>query len=282
MLQNGPTFNPCSPIQTVNKRHIMKTMLGFTLSLTQVLLLVVLSCCQKPATTQTTVFKTLLRDRRQLHGVLRRSPLSKVRSRLLCTVACLREPQCVALNIRRDRGVCELLSAIGQLKQLLDEIGSEFLVDTRRIQTCADAPCKNGGSCTDVPISVKGRFQAYTCACPCGFCGSNCERLNFWRQDHSGIRGHNIPHDALYVDTLEACFKICMRVPGCKSVDFTNNDNSCNLNNVTHETAHLKRIEDVTYVAPLCRCEGPAVPAKTIFNSVKSDQNNTTASADEE
>lgn len=246
--------------------------LGLTLNLTQILLLVMLSGCRDTATTQTTVFKALLRDRRQMHGVLRRSALTGNRSRLHCTVACLREPQCVALNIRRKRGVCELLSAIGQLKQLMDEMGSEFLVNTRKIRTCADGPCQNGGSCVDVPRGTLGRLQAYTCRCPCGFCGLHCEDMNYWLQEHSGIRGHNIPHNALYVDTLEACLKICLSVPGCRSVDYTNNDNSCNLNNVTHEVAHLKRIEDVTYVAPLCRCghgEGPASPGKPPVTPVR-------------
>ncbi|CAL1529764.1 unnamed protein product, partial [Lymnaea stagnalis] len=31
-------------------------------------------------------------------------------------------------------------------------------------------PCKNGGSCTTLPLS-----HSYSCACPRGFTGSNCE-----------------------------------------------------------------------------------------------------------
>ncbi|GCB81105.1 hypothetical protein scyTo_0022120, partial [Scyliorhinus torazame] len=36
--------------------------------------------------------------------------------------------------------------------------------------TCADAPCFNGGSCTEKP------YGGYSCRCPVGFTGSNCEK----------------------------------------------------------------------------------------------------------
>ncbi|CAN7993127.1 unnamed protein product, partial [Ixodes pacificus] len=123
-----------------------------------------------------------------------------------------------------------------------------------KVRTCKDWPCLNGGTCSDEPGGGHDRLQAYSCWCPCGYCGTHCENLNIWVQEHSGIRGHNIPHDERYVNSLDECSRLCLRVPGCRSVDYALLDNSCNLNNVTHETALLRRIEDVTYATPLCAC----------------------------
>ncbi|KAG0409935.1 hypothetical protein HPB47_012941 [Ixodes persulcatus] len=208
---------------------------------------------------QHTLFRTLLRHRRQPQGLLASLP-GPPRSRMQCTAACLREPRCVALNFRpRNYGAkehpvlygsnarrsksgltnvrrpCELLFAIGQLKQVAEEKGAQFIVNTVLV-------CSLGGRFLSL-LTLAGVMPQL-----------RAERVNIWVQEHSGIRGHNIPHDERYVSSLDECSRLCLRVPGCRSVDYALLDSSCNLNNVTHETALLRRIEDVTYATPLCAC----------------------------
>ena len=40
------------------------------------------------------------------------------------------------------------------------------------IDECSSNPCENGGTCTDA-------VNMYTCSCPAGFNGSNCETGKF-------------------------------------------------------------------------------------------------------
>lgn len=38
------------------------------------------------------------------------------------------------------------------------------------VQGCESSPCQNGGICSDDP-----GLQSYTCACPLGYGGLNCD-----------------------------------------------------------------------------------------------------------
>jgi hypothetical protein len=49
-----------------------------------------------------------------------------------------------------------------------DDFSSEALTSITKINFCADAPCQNGGTCTDGD-------NTHTCACVNGFSGANCE-----------------------------------------------------------------------------------------------------------
>ncbi|RWS26140.1 hypothetical protein B4U80_13778, partial [Leptotrombidium deliense] len=97
---------------------------------------------------------------------------------------------------------------------------------------CKSSPCVNNGECAD--IFHDGKNTGYFCNCPCGYCGENCERLNYDFIKNSCIWGNHISNvpDEYYREavTLKQCLSFCAQTyPICKGIDFSDKG-SCYLN----------------------------------------------------
>lgn len=53
-----------------------------------------------------------------------------------------------------------------------------FLI-CKDVDNCSSSPCKNGGTCVD-------GVDSYTCKCPAGFSGKNCQASEFYNQELLG------------------------------------------------------------------------------------------------
>ncbi|RWS02366.1 hypothetical protein B4U79_18491 [Dinothrombium tinctorium] len=118
--------------------------------------------------------------------------------------------------------VCDVHSCTDKIK----------VIEANLDQGCSSSPCLNNGECANVYNN--GKISGYYCSCPCGFCGTNCEQINYDLTRNACIWGNhvsNLPDEYFrpFV-TLKQCLTFCAKNhPICKGVDYSEKG-SCYLN----------------------------------------------------
>ncbi|XP_076314190.1 uncharacterized protein LOC143226712 [Tachypleus tridentatus] len=177
-------------------------------------------------------------------------------SAVACVAVCGSTKQCVAVNIvpRGESLECKILSSLGG--DLIEHPGAKILVAEKYIKTCATATCENNATCRDIQPEMKDLLKAFSCVCPCGYCGVYCEKLNYWSQRGVAIAEHNIPFPSYiqFDGSTDACIEVCLHTPGCQSADFSTKDSTCLLNDVNRDMEELSNFKGFIYLEPSCIC----------------------------
>ncbi|XP_067122602.1 uncharacterized protein [Centruroides vittatus] len=178
------------------------------------------------------------------------------KTRLFCMKYCLTNKDCHGMNFQRNTGKCELLSKDLDLDLLDDQ--EDFDLYHRKIG-CKDLPCKHG-TCVNGHVTLNN-FRAYACKCRCGWCGRECDILNFNVVENVCIENYNAGYKK--VNHVRECMIFCTDVSNCLSADYFVESNECWLNSVNDElipyTENCNEIYNmnVMYLTPNCSCSDP-------------------------
>ncbi|KAG8175788.1 hypothetical protein JTE90_011092 [Oedothorax gibbosus] len=175
------------------------------------------------------------------------------RSTAVCAQDCMRMSGCTAYNYKRDNGTCQLMAA-EDLNQV--EPDPEFQIVIKKLK-CIENPCMNEGTCSNDPTSVHN-IRGYKCHCPCGRCGSNCNKLHFGLVENACIYMFNAGYQK--VENPRDCMSFCWHTQGCRSADYINSAGACWLNSVTGDEEPLtmdcdKWYPGVAYLFFNCTCD---------------------------
>ncbi|XP_023227153.1 neurogenic locus notch homolog protein 1-like [Centruroides sculpturatus] len=153
-------------------------------------------------------------------------------TRLFCLKHCLVNSQCFGVNYHSESGLCEFLSEKLDLNFLEDDL--DFGLFHKKID-CVNSPCKHG-QCINTDLTTT-EYRAYSCDCPCGWCGWNCERINYGIKKNKCIELNNAGFKKVKSD--KECMLFCAQTPDCRSADFILDKNECWLNAVDDKIESL-------------------------------------------
>ncbi|XP_067122583.1 uncharacterized protein [Centruroides vittatus] len=180
---------------------------------------------------------------------------STVKTLLFCLKYCFKLAECFGVNYHSETGLCELLSK--KLSKNLLEDDKNYNVYHRKVE-CNDTPCSHG-ECASRGMLITD-YRAYTCEpCPCGWCGWNCDIINYGVQKDSCIPGETV--GSKIVKSTKECMEFCDETPGCKSADYLDPIRECWLNSVDENEAkvHPKcnqyfKPNEIWYLSFNCTC----------------------------